>query len=356
MLFENSLIAIDIGSYSIKVAEFSGGKNKSVSRLGLKTLPAGAVVGGLIREHEMVKVAINQILKEMGVRRLMRRACLSISGSNLIVRRMPIIRNESVELNEQVFFEAEKQLQMDMNELYFDYVYEKATVESLEKVALLAASKREIVDERVSILAKLGIGIGVIDAECYALANIVEYTHGQIPGLIAILNIGGVFTNIIFIFNGNYLYSREIGVAGEQYTRSIGEVAGVSTEVAESMKVKISSGETALDEHMVHAIMSTHEAFINEVQQTVDAFMQSVDAPPGKEQLKGIFLTGGGAAIPGLAEAIRNKIQIPAEIFDPFSNMKVPKKFPGVKYLSDRLAFGVCAGLGLRNFNEIREE
>ena len=67
-MFENPLVAIDIGSHSIKVVEISGTTEKQVVRTGLRTLPPGAIVNGIIKDRAVVRKNLVALLKELGER------------------------------------------------------------------------------------------------------------------------------------------------------------------------------------------------------------------------------------------------------------------------------------------------
>ena len=63
---KNQLIGIDIGSYSIKIAEIEDSKKGMILKnLGIIRLPQEAIVEGSIREMETVSAALKNLLKNL---------------------------------------------------------------------------------------------------------------------------------------------------------------------------------------------------------------------------------------------------------------------------------------------------
>jgi type IV pilus assembly protein PilM len=351
-MFQNSLIAIDIGSYAIKVAEITGTEKKRIVRLGVKVLPPGIIVGGNINDTQVVELSLAQLLKEMKVRRAFRRAVISLSGINIIVKRFNLIRNENMETSDQIFMEAEKHLKMDMNEIYFDFNIENPNSELPEQAVLIAATKRETLNERISILKEAGIGVGVVDSESFALTNLIEYNYGRLEGLCVVVNVGASSSNIVFVHEGRYMYGREIGIGGEHYTKAIAESSSLSFEAAEDRKMQLSSEQHTISEQTFASIANVNEQFLSEFQLAVDFFNQSGEGPVLKTDLKGIFMTGGGSLMFGMSGFLRERLQIPVAVFDPFEKMHIPKRFKGIENIAVSPMFGVVAGLSLRHFED----
>jgi len=352
-MFMGPLVTIDIGSYAIKIAEFTGAGRRTLLTAGIRVLPPGVIVSGNIQDPLTVELALVNLLKQMHVRRVFRRAALSMSGSNVMVKRAKMVRNENVDSGDQIFLEAERQFQMDMNELYFDHFDETQDPEA-EQIALLVATKRETLDQRMSIITNAGLNIGIVDCEAFALTNLLEYNYGKIEGLVSLINVGASSANVVFLVDGHYIYSREIGIGGEHYTKAIAEALSSTIEIAEDHKIQISLHRIELLPEIEKTILSVHETFISEFQLSADFFFQSGEAPVGNDQVKGIFLTGGGSQVLGLADFIREKLQVPVEIVDPFMNMEVPSRVKGIDNLVFKPMFTVCAGLGLRSTKEVK--
>lgn len=352
MFFDKPIIAIDIGSYAVKIAEISyKTRPMRVISAGIRTLPPGAIIGGNIQDAKIVELTIMELLKELHIGRFLRRAGLGMGGSNAIVKRLKIAKNDTMDSRDQVYLEAEKQIQMDMNELYFDFSIENLKSDK-EINVIVAATKRDILDERIDLVLTSGLKIGVVDADVLALTNLMEYNFGLVEGMTAIVNIGHGSTTVVFLENGHFVYAREIGVGGEHYTKALSENMGTSIDIAEETKIQVSMKQSTADELIKNTIESVNEQFYSEYQLAVDFFFQSGEAGIGKERLKTIYLSGGGSMVLGLQDYMTEKLGIPISRLDPFQKMDISRSMKGYKNLMFRPIFAVAAGLCLRRYDE----
>lgn len=352
-MFEGSLVAIDIGSYALKILELgSGVGQKKVVSAGFRVLPHGLVSGSEILDSKLLVIQILDLLKEMKVRRFHRRAAISIGASSALSKRVGIIPDQSLDIADQIFQEAENQFHVDMNELYLDYHVENRKQGQLEEVVILAAAKRETLNERVALVENAGLKIGVIDTDTFSLVNILEHTYGLIRGLIVMVHIGHLSTNIIFLKDGKYLSSREFAMGGDHYTQGLAKELSISSNEAEDLKIKVSLFQMEAGDSMIQALSSLHDQFITELQMTIDSFFQNEELDLRGIEISRIFLAGGGAPTLGLAVVMGEKMGLPVDIFDPFASMKVPRNFRGVANLRHKAIFAVAAGLALRDLQE----
>lgn len=353
-MFENPMVAIDIGSTSVKVVELAGKQQRKLSRMGNVPLPPGSIVNGSIRDFRAVERALHASLRATGTRRFLKRAALSLGGSSVIVKRVRITE-QVADIEDQVLSEAEKHFQMDINDLYFDFQSFSQGLTSSEQVVLLVGAKKEIVDDRVMILKSAGLKIGLMDCDVFALTNMVEHNYGILPGLIAIVNVGTTASQVIFLGNGQYLYNREVGLGGEHFTKAIADSLNCSYEEAELAKLRDQRGEIALNPDVQKAVSGVNEQLVSELQMTIDFFFQSGEAPIDQDRVKGVFLSGGAALSRKLAESIASKLSVHVEIADPFKNILVPGRLSRSHLRFSGAAFGTVVGLGLRRFEDRKE-
>ncbi len=347
-MFEKSFVAIDIGSHAIKVVEFSGDIQKKLTKVGIKILPPGAITNGVIQDRETVDSCLKSLLSSLGVRRFLKRAVLSLSGSAVIIKRIKLVVNEHMEFADQIYSMAEQQFQVDMNELYFDYFLCRQELNAYEQYAVIIGAKRTNVVERVAVVKKVGLSIGVVDCDVFSLVNSFEYNYGSLPGLVAVVNLGMNSSQIVFLKDNEFLYNREIGVGGDTYTQAIASALKVSNAEAEIYKIRASSNDISVDSAVVNVIKELNEQMLTELQATVDLFLHSNDAPISVPNLSHIFLVGGGAKIFGLNDVLGQALHVPVVFLDPFKNIDVPSSLQNDQLEKYRSMYGVVSGLGLR--------
>lgn len=345
-MFNRPLIAIDIGSSAIKVVEMTGDKSKKLSAIGLEVLPAGAVVDGMIQNQEAVEAVLKELLKKLKIRARGRRAALSLGGSSVLIKKINIAAKEG-NFDEQVYYEAEQQLGADMNDIYFDFT--QLSEAEGDKQVMLVGAKREMVEQYLAAVRSVGMRTGVVECDVFSVANMFEYNYGNVQGLVALANIGASATQVSLVANGEYVYTRDVAIGGEEYSRQIMEGLSVDRDNAETLKVGVSQGDGSVPPEVHKVLGAINEQLVSEIQVTIDFFFQSGDARAKDAGLAAVFLTGGGSRILGLDAALAAALQIPVQIVNPFQRVEVnPKKFQMDYVLMQGPLYGVAVGLGMR--------
>ncbi len=349
-MLNRPLVAIDIGSSAIKVVEMTGQKQKKLRAIGLELLPPGAVVDGVIQNQEVVENTLKDLLKKLKIRTSGRRAALSLSGSSVLVKKVNVAA-KNADLAEQVYYEAEQQFQADMAEIYFDFteLEPAAGAPGPDQPVLMVGAKREMVEQYIGVMRSVGLRTGVVECSAFSVSNMFEYNYGVVEGLTALVNIGAALTQVSLVAHGEYVYTRDIAIGGEEYSRRIMELLGVDRPNAENLKVAVSQGDGSVPEELHKVLGEINEQLVHEIQVTIDYFFQSGDAAGREAGLTSIFLTGGGSRILGLDAALAAALQIPVQIVNPFQRVEVnPKKFQMDYILMQGHLYGVAVGLSLR--------
>lgn len=349
-MFNQPLVAIDIGSSAIKVVEISGQKQKKLLRVGLEILPPGVVADGIVQNPDMVVSVLSELLKKLKIRARGRRAALALGGSSVLIKKVNVTPNESG-VDEQIPYEVEQHFQVDLADIYFHH-WEFPRGEGPDTPVVLVAAKREMVEQYLTVIRGVGMRTGVIECGAFSVANMFEYNYGIVEGLTALVNVGASVTQVALISHGEYVYTREIAIGGEEYSKRIMEQLAVARDNAENLKIAVSQGDGNSPPEVHKILGEINEQLVHEIQVTIDFFFQS-DTAARQAGLTSVFLTGGGSRILGLDAALAAALQIPVQIVNPFQRVEVnPRKFQ-MDYISMQgHLYGVAVGLGLRALGE----
>ena len=331
----NGLVGLDVGSSSVKAVELArkGDKYELVS-LAVEDFAPGAVVNQSIADGLSVSMSIGKAFAENGIRT--NRVATAVSGHAVIVKKVTVGGETADELTEAIGQEAERAIQLDLNEVNWDYhVLGEAPGRNLFDVMLVAV-KREKILSHSEVIRQAGKDPVVVDIDAFALQNAFELNYETGPDQVsALLDIGSSVTNINIVRNGVPLFTRDVTAGGGQATASrVGRGK-------EGEAVGLSEGE----------LRSTLDPLIQEVHKTFDFFRETNSGGPGVT-IQRIYLAGGLACLPGLAEVLAEELQIPVEVIDPFRKIAVKGArwdAEQVRRLAPRM--GVAVGLALRSFD-----
>lgn len=355
MIFNRSLIAVDIGSSSIKMMELSGGSSRKLKSYGIELLPPGAIDDGVILENSAVKDTVAKLASSMRVKG--RRAAVSLSGSGVLVRKVTVPVGRDVGLEEQIPFHAEQAFQLDPSGLYYDFVRLPSNDGNPDEIdILLVGARRETVEQYVVCVKEAGMKLGVIECNAFSLFNAFEQNYGSMEGLVALVNVGASHTQIALINNGVFLFNRDIPIGGATYTRRIMELLGKSYDESERRKIAFSiSGTSESSEEILRVMGEINEQLVYELNGTLSYFLKT-EAANSADTLKYVFMTGGASRTPGLDSAVASYLKAPVYPLNPFQRIEVSGNQFGASSLGHLATvssvLGVATGLGLRRLQD----
>lgn len=354
-LFNSPLLAIDFGSSSIKVMEMTSGKNGKLHTLGLELIPRGTIENGQIRNADTVVKALQKLLKRLGIKTKNRRVAISIAGLSTLVKRVSMSMDDNADVDEAIFEEAKQRFAHNLEDMYFRFEEIPSNfVAEGEKAYILVAAKIDTVEQYIDLIHRAGLKVGITDCDFFCLANMFDFNYPIADSLTMAINLGASSTQIVFMFNGEFLYSREIFMGGHDVTQRVADFLKLDFESAESLKISASMGDQAIAERIRSAIQEINDQLASEINTTVAYFM--TEEMVGRfEKVDHIFLCGGGAATLNLGTTLSSALRAPVQTINPFQRVDIQPSGIDMDYIMTQGSlFGISVGLGLREISEIK--
>ncbi|MCZ7584103.1 MAG: pilus assembly protein PilM [Deltaproteobacteria bacterium] len=342
-----SLLGLDIGSSSVKVLELKETKTGyQLANFGVEPLPHETIVDSTIMNAPAVVAAIRKLISANQIKT--KDVATSVSGHSVIIRKitLPLMTDEEIASNIQ--WEAEQYIPFDINEVNIDYQRLESTSDDQgSQDVLLVAVKKDMVNDYVAVINEAGLTPVVMDVDAFSVQNMYEVNYELQRGkVIALVNIGAGVININIVHNGNSVFTRDMSIGGNHLTEEIQKRFGVSFDEAEQLKINGSGDRKAEIEEIVENLS---QAIALETQRSLDFFI----ATSSIGHISQVYLSGGCAKSPRLAETIQKQIGIPVEVVNPFNNIEIsPNKFD-MDYIRDVGPLcGVAVGLALRRVGD----
>ena len=214
---------------------------------------------------------------------------------------------------------------------------------------LIAASRKEKVEDRVAVAEAAGLKPLVMDVESYAAQAAFELVEGQLPEsgknkVIALVDVGSNVMNVTVFKNDQAVYSREQAFGGYQLTQDIMRQYGMNADEAESAK----RANTLPENYESDLLRPFVDNLALEVSRALQFFFTSTQF----NQINHIVLAGGCAVIPGVDEAVAGRTQINTIIANPFIGMLLSDRVREKSLQADASSLMVACGLALRRFDE----
>jgi len=344
------LFGLDISSSSVKMLEIvEAGKGAyRVERYVIEPLPRDATVDGNISNLESVVEAVKRGYKRLGTRS--RHVAMAVPTGAVITKKIivPASLREN-ELEVQVESEANQYIPFALEEVNLDFqVVGPSPTSPDEQEVLIAATRKEKVEDRVAVAESAGLKAAVMDIEAFAQQSALGLVVKQLPNAgkdmnVAIVDVGANVMNVSVMRNDQSIYTREQAFGGNQLTQDIVARYGMSVEEAENAK---RSGGLP-DDFETEVLRPFMENLSMEVQRALQFFFTSTQY----HSVDQILLAGGSAVIPGMDEVVHTRTQVPTMVANPFASMQASPRIQLKKLMVDTPSLIVACGLAMRRFD-----
>jgi type IV pilus assembly protein PilM len=212
----------------------------------------------------------------------------------------------------------------------------------------MAACKRDFIANIKQAIQLAGKQPHVIDVDAFALQNCYEVNYEpQASQTVALLNIGASTMNINIVQGTRSVFTRDVSVGGNQYTSLLQKELGLTFEQAEAVKRGGALPDGAEDRDLKQVLETISDILALEIQKTFDFYRATSDEGEGGVQK--ILISGGGSKLPGIADFLTGRFDLPVEHFDPFRRIKIDARRYDAEYLKEVIPeMAVAVGLALR--------
>ena len=342
-----SVVGIDIGSVAIRAVELKdAGKAKpTLLRYSELPLPAGAVSRGEVIEPNTVSSVLKRLWSTGGFRS--KNVVIGMGNQRVLARDLTLPKMSQTRIREALPYQVQEMLPVPVNEAMLDFypVSEGMTDSGPVVHGLLIAAIKEAVLGNVRAVEKSGLTTTGVDLIPFALARVL-LRNGNSTGTVAIVDIGASATTVIIASNGVPQFLRIIPAGGDDLTTALAQRLEIETVQAEGLKRGIGLRTRVEDpqyQRPMEIINEVTSELLGSARNTLDYFSQSrPDAP-----VERIFLTGGGANLDGLPDALAELTRTPVVPADPFASLAISKSLKPDQLHINQSAILVALGLAL---------
>jgi len=344
------LFGLDISSSSVKMLEIvdAGKGGYRVERYAIEPLARDAVVDGNINNLEALIDAVKRGYKRLGTRT--KHVAMAVPTGAVITKKIVVnaaLRESELEI--QVEAEANQYIPFALEEVNLDFQsIGPSPTNPEEQEVMIAATRKEKVEDRVAVAESAGLKPLVMDVESFAQQTALSIVVQSLPEQgkdknIAIVDVGANVMNVTVLRNDQSVYTREQAFGGNQLTQEIITRYGMSPEEAENAK---RSGGLP-DDFEAEVLRPFMQNLATEVQRALQFFFTSTQF----HNVDHILLAGGSAVIPGLDEVVTTQAQVPAIIANPFAHMQTSPRVQQKRLMIDAPSLIVASGLAMRRFD-----
>jgi type IV pilus assembly protein PilM len=350
------LVGLKIGASQIAAARVANNGSAELLQVAREELDAGIIVGGELREPELLADALREFFRDNKLPK--RNVRLGIANNRIGVRSFEIVGiDDPKQLDNAIRFRAQEALPIPIEEAVLDYqILGESTNDEGETVkrVLLVVAYRELVDRYVSACRKAGIELVGIDLEAFALLRAMgaPREEGLPPDAALVVVSVGSDRSTFAVSDGRVCeFTRVLEWGGSALNIAIARALDLAPSEAEPIKRVLNLNVDASPEGITQekydlardAVRKQVQSFARELVSSLQFYQNQANSLGIAE----IVLTGGTAHLPGLAEELQRLIGVSVRVGDPLMRVRVGKK--AVEDDSQLGSLAIAIGLGIED-------
>lgn len=356
---EQSSVAIDIGSTSIKLVEcrVEGGR-VLITRMGMAPTPPGALQHGAVTDPLIVGEVIRDLLRSTGCTAKL--ATTAVTDPSLVATRIQVPRRDQAALDKAMPYEARSHIPFSAEGAQLAWQIIDPTGEGPQLDVLIVAARNDIVDGRLQALEVAGLTPTHMEAVQFALLRAELYASPD-PRMyertVLLLHIGASFTEMAVVWKGCFAFPRIVPIAGASMDHALASAFNVDIEEARRIKEMRATACGADELYLLpeeqqqaaHAIGPVLDEIVRDTQTSLNFLASSFQMAGGEAGADEIVVSGGVSRLPRLREYLETRLNTPVRIFDVFSDTRVEAPDYDPSFLADMSPYlPVVVGLALR--------
>jgi type IV pilus assembly protein PilM len=312
---KKTTVGLDIGSGLVKVAVIDHSKKQpELIKVAVVPLLADAIVEGEVMDPGIVAEAIQSALAAADVKG--KQVVTAVGGRDVIIKKIQIERVKEQQARELMRWEAEQHVPFDMESVELDFQILDPHDDGVEMSVLLVAAKRELIESKLRVLTDAGLEPSLVDVDAFALHNAFEVNYPEaMRGVVALVNIGHDVTNINILEDGVPILTRDITVGTRRFREDLQREQGISADEAQQLLQGYDRSA-----HLDAVLESRGEEIAVGIERAA-AFLASSSRTTGA--VRAIYTCGGGARIPGLTDALADRLRVSVQQANPLTNLTI---------------------------------
>lgn len=327
-----TIIGLDIGSFSVKVATVKAGL-RSVTWESFEEFEIPH--SGRARPEKAAAQAVEAMGRDLTAPGSV--VVSALPGDRVMTRFIKLPFDDPKRIDSVLGFELEGQVPLGVEEMSYSYQVVGKDDEGRTQI-FAAAVKHEYMERYLESLNEAGLDPRVLTLDTTSYVHL--YEHLGLEGTVAFVDIGHQTTKVCVVADGELRLARSIGRGGHAVTKAI--AAHFELEFDEAEQIKHDRGELpsadAAPGDLAAVCGKSMRSLVTAIKQTCQAY-----ARESGDTVQSIQLTGGGSRLHGCIDWLESSMGLPIV---PMSLESLPickvKAWPKMGASSAAKSLGLC--------------
>lgn len=334
-----SYIGIDLGSHSIKCVEVDLiAKNPTLVNFAI--YESDKLRLDLTNDESINSYALKlkEFFNELDFQT--NEVSLSLPESDVYLNTKLVPKMSDKEIRNYINLQATDIFPENINELTYDYkIIGQKDSNTME--ILVVGAKKERIEKYVSLIKKAGLTPKIFEAKTISLSRIVDSKDSK--DAVMILDFGYLYSTLHVSLGRVPRFIKTISIGSNSLNKALIQNLNLTNIQAENYKVAYGLKENVAEGKVFNFLKPLIDSYILDIKRSVIYFM---DKNKGIGISK-IYLTGGLSKLPGLEEYLQKNLNIPVEVFNPFTKVKVSSDLSKYDSSLKQLSSSLSGAIGL---------
>ncbi|WP_223691861.1 type IV pilus assembly protein PilM [Leifsonia poae] len=343
----SSVVGIDIGSSSLRAVELidAAKARPTLVRYAELPLPEGAASRGEVLEPNTVASALKRLWSLGGFKS--KNVVLGMGNQRVLARDLTVPKMSIERIRESLPFQVQEMLPVPVADALLDFYPVSESVGESGPVVngLLVAAIKEAVLGNVRATRLAGLTTVDVDLIPFALSRVLV-SRPKVAGTVALVEIGSDTTCVLVAREGVPQFVRIIPTGGNDLTEALHVELEIEVGEAERIKRRLglaSEVATVEDHRAVEIIYRVTSELLNSLRNTINYYVNTRQP----DVVGQVIVTGGGATLHGLPEALAEMTRLPVVVGDPLSSFALSRTLKADDLRMRRSGLSVALGLAV---------
>ena len=302
--------------------------------------------------EELIAQSIEKFLSRNNVQK--DSVSISVPGQSALTRFVQLPPVDASKISDIVQFEARQQIPFDLEEVIWDYqTFGSADEETgymLDAEVGIFAMKRDLIEQHYMPFTEAKVELDLIQTVPLALFNFLTFDQlglrrddqpDDSSDHVLLLDMGVDNTTLI-VSNGHKIWTRNVPIGGNHFTRALTKDMKLTFAKAEHLKCNATRSPDP--RAVFQALRPVFNNFVAEIQRSI-GFFSSVNR---EAQISRIVGVGNGFRMAGLQKFLQQNLQYDVERLDTFNEIIGDNVIGEPLFTENILTFAVPYGMALQ--------
>lgn len=335
---------LDLGTSLIKAVQLKKEKEQIILiGAGSTSTPPKGLESDSPLDHEAVARATKKLLADTKISTKNVNAALPDSKVFLRVVELPVLSEK--ELKGALKWEAEQYIPFPLDQVNLDFSILEKDDKTKKMQVLIVAAPIRLVEKYTRILKLAGLFPLSLETESIAASRAISSQLSS-DSTVMVINLGGAATAFSILKRGSFSSAGSISTGGEALARAIAQELSFDIAQAEEYKKSYGLEENILEGKVLAAIRPLIDKIVQEIRKALTFYQAKYPS----DKVSRLILTGGTAALPGLASYLTSNLEIETQISNFWQGIKADeKKFAHL--VGETNLFAAAVGLALKDLS-----